>query len=98
MRILLASPHSEVWNSRKHIHMGLGYLAGALLSGGYQVDIWDASVEGDLETLDDRLAREHFDVVGVSAPTPLINPTKTPHPRRRKYDLKSYGSAICLLP
>jgi radical SAM superfamily enzyme YgiQ (UPF0313 family) len=53
--------------------MGLGYLAGALLSGGYQVDIWDASVEGDLETLDDRLAREHFDVVGVSAPTPLIN-------------------------
>ena len=34
MRILLVSPKSSVWNSRKHIHMGLGYLAGALLAPG----------------------------------------------------------------
>ncbi|GAB4425123.1 MAG: radical SAM protein [Anaerolineae bacterium] len=73
MKILLASPESEVWNSRKHIHMGLGYLAGALLAHGYNVEIWDASVEADLEPLEAKLAREHFDVVGLSAPTPLIN-------------------------
>ena len=73
MRILLASPDSDVWNSRKHIHMGLGYLAGSLIAHGYEVEIWDASVESDIESLDEKLARDHFDVVGLSAPTPLIN-------------------------
>lgn len=73
MKILLASPESDVWNSRKHIHMGLGYLAGSLLAHGYPVEIWDASVEADRESLDDKLTRDHFDVVGLSAPTPLIN-------------------------
>jgi anaerobic magnesium-protoporphyrin IX monomethyl ester cyclase len=72
MRVLFASPESGVWNSRKHIHMGLGYLAGALLAHGYDVDIWDAAVEEDLETLDQRLARDPYDIVGISAPTPLI--------------------------
>jgi anaerobic magnesium-protoporphyrin IX monomethyl ester cyclase len=72
MRILLASPESTVWNSRKHIHMGLGYLAGALLAHGYEVDIWDAAVETEQETLDQRLARDPYDVVGISSPTPLI--------------------------
>jgi hypothetical protein len=47
MRILLASPESDVWNSRKHIHMGLGYLAGSLLAHGYEVEIWDAAVESE---------------------------------------------------
>ncbi|KPK04438.1 MAG: hypothetical protein AMJ56_17540 [Anaerolineae bacterium SG8_19] len=72
MRILLASPESDVWNSRKHIHMGLGYLAGSLLAHGYEVEIWDAAVETEFESLDQKLARDHFDVVGLSAPTPLI--------------------------
>jgi len=73
LRVLLASPESDVWNSRKHIHMGLGYLAGSLLAHGYEVEIWDASVESDRETLDQKLSRDPFDVVGLSAPTPLIN-------------------------
>lgn len=72
MRVLLTSPESEVWNSRKHIHMGLAYLAGSLLAHGYQVDIWDAAVEQEIETLDQRLARDPYDLVGFSAPTPLI--------------------------
>ncbi len=73
MKILLASPESNVWNSRKHVHMGLGYLAGALLAHGYHVEIWDAAVEEEFETLDEKLTRDHYDVVGISSPTPLIH-------------------------
>ena len=72
MRILLASPESGVWNSRKHIHMGLGYLAGSLLAHGYEVDIWDAAVEEEQESFDAFLSRNPYDVVGISAPTPLV--------------------------
>lgn len=71
MKILLVSPEARVWNSRTHIHNGLAYLAGALLHAGYAVDIFDGAVED--ESLDARLTREHFDVVGISSPTPLIH-------------------------
>src|SRR4030042_2022127 len=71
MRILLVSPKSSVWNSRKHIHMGLGYLAGALLAAGYKdITLFDAEVEE--EPISALLAPRPFDVVGVSSPTPLI--------------------------
>jgi radical SAM superfamily enzyme YgiQ (UPF0313 family) len=72
MKILLVSPESRLWNSRAHIHNGLGYLAGALIHAGYtDVDIFDGAVES--ESLEARLAREHFDLVGISSPTPLID-------------------------
>jgi anaerobic magnesium-protoporphyrin IX monomethyl ester cyclase len=71
MRILLVSPKSSVWNSRRHIHMGLGYLAGALRAADYRdVTLFDAEVEED--PISALLAREQFDIVGVSSPTPLI--------------------------
>ncbi|MDX1522727.1 MAG: cobalamin-dependent protein, partial [Anaerolineae bacterium] len=72
MRVLLASPESEVWNSRQHVHMGLGYLAGSLRANGYTVEIWDASIEAQFESLDAKLSRDPFDIVCLSAPTPLI--------------------------
>jgi len=51
--------------------MGLGYLAGALIAAGYEdVTLFDAEVED--ESLASLLARERFDVVGISSPTPLI--------------------------
>ncbi len=72
MKILLVSPESRLWNERAHIHNGLGYLAGALIHAGYKdVDIYDGAVE--TESLEERLTREHFDLVGISAPTPLID-------------------------
>ncbi|MGQ9518415.1 MAG: hypothetical protein ACUVT1_14215, partial [Anaerolineae bacterium] len=70
MKILLVSPASRVWNSRRHIHMGLGYLAGSIRAAGYPVQLYDGEVEE--EPLADLLGREHFDVVGISSPTPLI--------------------------
>ena len=69
-KILLVSPASRVWESRAHMHMGLGYLAGSLLQHGYQVEIFEAAVEK--ESLGQRLARGNYSVVGISSPTPLI--------------------------
>ncbi|MBI5301449.1 MAG: radical SAM protein [Chloroflexi bacterium] len=77
MRILLVSPESKVWNSRAHIHNGLGYLAGSLLANGYSdVTLHDGAVEDDsvAQVLDRARAENRpYDVVGVSAPTVLIN-------------------------
>ena len=70
MKVLLCSPESEVWNSRAHIHMGLGYLAGSLRAGGHGVEIYDAGIE--TVPLAEVMANGQFDVVGISAPTPLI--------------------------
>ncbi|MFN2242795.1 MAG: B12-binding domain-containing radical SAM protein [Anaerolineae bacterium] len=71
MKILLVGPKSTVWNSRMHIHMGLGYLAGALIDAGYDdVTLFEAQVED--ESLPSLLARERYDLVGISSPTPLI--------------------------
>jgi anaerobic magnesium-protoporphyrin IX monomethyl ester cyclase len=70
MKVLLCSPESQVWNSRSHIHMGLGYLAGSLRAGGHAVEIYDAGIEKT--PLREVMGSGNYDVVGVSAPTPLI--------------------------
>ncbi len=43
MRIILASPEAKVWSARKHIPLGLGYLAAVLREGGHDVMIYDAA-------------------------------------------------------
>lgn len=70
MKFLFVSPISDVWNERKHVPLGLEYLAAVLLQAGHGVQMFDAAVEEG--TLRDLLEREHFDVVGVTATTPLI--------------------------
>ena len=76
MRILLVSPESKVWNSRAHLHNGLGYLAGSLLANGYDdTTLYDGAVETEsvAQVLDRAIAEKHpYDVVGISAPTVLI--------------------------
>ena len=70
MRVLLASPESEVWTSRKHIPLGLGYLAGVLRESGHQVGIFDAAIEDEpLETV---VRRGGYELLGITAVTPLI--------------------------
>ena len=52
MRVLLASPESNVWSTRKHIPLGLGYLASVLREHGHAVAIYDAAIEDEpLETV-----------------------------------------------
>ena len=70
MRVLLVSPVSDVWNERKHIPLGLGYLAAVLLGAGHEVKIFDAAVEPSLLT--ELLDQKAFDIVGVTSTTPLI--------------------------
>jgi radical SAM superfamily enzyme YgiQ (UPF0313 family) len=70
MRVLLASPESGVWSSRKHIPLGLGYLAAVLRQHGHPVDIYDAAVE--VESLEEVVRRGGYEVLGITAVTPLI--------------------------
>jgi anaerobic magnesium-protoporphyrin IX monomethyl ester cyclase len=70
MRILLASPESNVWNSRKHIPLGIGYLAAVLRDRGHQVGIYDAAVE--VEPLAQVVQRHRYELLGITACTPLI--------------------------
>ncbi len=72
MRVLLASPESEVWTSRKHIPLGLGYLAAVLRDAqrGHQVGLYDAAIEDEpLETV---VRRGGYELLGITAVTPLI--------------------------
>jgi len=70
MRVLLASPESYVWSTRKHIPLGLGYLASVLREHGHAVAIYDAAIEDEqLETV---VRRGGYELLGITAPTPLI--------------------------
>jgi radical SAM superfamily enzyme YgiQ (UPF0313 family) len=75
MRVILASPEAKVWSVRKHIPLGLGYLAAVLREGGHEVMIYDASIEdvGVNYYLDqaDRSGRP-FQMIGITATTPLM--------------------------
>jgi anaerobic magnesium-protoporphyrin IX monomethyl ester cyclase len=70
MKVLLASPESALWNERKHIPLGLGYLAATLREHGHPVDIYDAAVED--ESLEAVVRRGGYELLGISAVTPLI--------------------------
>jgi radical SAM superfamily enzyme YgiQ (UPF0313 family) len=75
MRVLLASPESKVWSSRKHIPLGLGYLASTLREAGHEPEIYDAAVEDTPFAQVLAEAEEAglpYDLVGVTATTPLI--------------------------
>jgi len=75
MRVILASPESKVWSSRKHIPLGLGYLAAVLREADHDVMIYDASIEDYplAHYLDEALAAgKPYKVLGITAATPLI--------------------------
>ncbi len=75
MRVLLASPESKVWSSRKHIPLGLGYLAAVLREAGHEPMIYDAAVEDvPITYYMDQAVEEGrpFGMVGITATTPLI--------------------------
>jgi radical SAM superfamily enzyme YgiQ (UPF0313 family) len=75
VRIILVSPEAKVWSVRKHIPLGLGYLAAVLREGGHEVTIYDAAIEdvGVDYYLDlAEAAGKSYSLIGITATTPLI--------------------------
>ncbi|MCB0143506.1 MAG: cobalamin-dependent protein, partial [Caldilineaceae bacterium] len=75
MRIILASPEAKVWSERKHIPLGLGYLAAVLREGGHECMIYDAAIEDvGVDYYLDRAAEagQPFHLIGITATTPLM--------------------------
>ncbi len=75
MRVILASPEAKVWSERKHIPLGLGYLAAVLREGGHDVMIYDAAIEdvGVEYYLDlAESQRKPYGLIGITATTPLM--------------------------
>jgi len=75
MRVILASPEAKVWSVRKHIPLGLGYLAAVLREGGHEVMIYDASIEDvGVDYYLDKAEMEGrpYRLIGITATTPLM--------------------------
>jgi len=103
MRVLLASPESKVWSSRKHIPLGLGYLAACLRQAGHEPVIFDAAVEEEpVEAVIARAAeaRRPFGLIGISATTPLIPDAWDMAARARKLGLPTIlgGPHLTIMP
>ncbi len=76
MNILLVSPRSDAWTSPELLPAGLAYLAAALEEAGHSVRVFDAVTEDKpVETVLDEgpSSGRRFDLVGITAVTPLIN-------------------------
>src|SRR4051812_45548360 len=76
MRVILVSPEAKVWSERKHIPLGLGYLAAVLREGGHETMIYDAAIEDvGVDYYLEQAAAEGkpYHMIGVTATTPLIN-------------------------
>ncbi len=84
MRVVLVSPQPQTWSSRKHIPLGLGYLAAVLQGDGHEVHLWDGAVER--ESLCTLLDRQRFDVVGITSVTPVIHEAWEAAREARKQD------------
>jgi anaerobic magnesium-protoporphyrin IX monomethyl ester cyclase len=75
MRIILASPEAKVWSERKHIPLGLGYLAATLREGGHEPFIYDAAIEdAPVERYIEEAEQQGkpYELIGITAATPLI--------------------------
>lgn len=71
MKVLLVGPKSNIWTSPELLPLGLAYLAAVLEQAGHDISLYDAVAEEEpLEPVLDR----GFDLVGITAVTPLIKP------------------------
>jgi len=103
MRVILASPEAKVWSSRKHIPLGLGYLAAVIREGGHEVMIFDAAVEDVDVDYYIELAESQgrpYDLIGITATTPLIPDAWEMASLAKKYGLHTVlgGPHLTIMP
>lgn len=103
MRVLLASPEAKVWSERKHIPLGLGYLAAVLREAGHDVFIYDAAIEDlpvDYYIEQAEAAGKPFRVIGITAATPLIGDAWAMAATAKKYGLITIlgGPHLTIMP
>ncbi len=70
MKILLVYTKTNIWNVPTQMPMGIAYLGAVLEKEGFSVEVFDQMVEE--ETLEDKIKNNNFDLVAISANTPLI--------------------------
>lgn len=69
MNVLLVNPNST--SPRTELHLGLGYIASSLIEHGHGVTIVDTRLSS-LEDAVDGVSREHYQLVGFTATTPMF--------------------------
>jgi anaerobic magnesium-protoporphyrin IX monomethyl ester cyclase len=70
MKILLVYPQAKIWNMPKQIPLGLASIGAVLLRAGHEVTVCDTAIEP--QALKPMLKKNKFDLVGLSATTPLV--------------------------
>lgn len=71
MKILLVYPQAKIWNMPKQIPLGLASIGAVLLQAGNEVIVCDTAIEPP-QTLKSILKKNKFDLIGLSATTPLV--------------------------
>ena len=103
MRIILASPEAKVWSERKHIPLGLGYLASTLREGGHEPFIFDAAIEDvpvDYYIEEAERQGKPYELIGITATTPLIADAWEMAQTSKKYGLTTVlgGPHLTIMP
>ncbi len=103
MRIILASPEAKVWSERKHIPLGLGYLASTLREGGHEPFIFDAAIEDvPVEYYIEEAEQQGkpYELIGITATTPLIADAWEMAQTSKKYGLTTVlgGPHLTIMP
>ncbi|HRX02356.1 MAG: radical SAM protein [Anaerolineales bacterium] len=103
MRVILASPEAKVWSERKHIPLGLGYLAATLRQGGHDPFIFDAAIEDvPVEYYIEQAEAEGrpYSLIGITATTPLIGDAWDMAKVAKRYDMITVlgGPHLTIMP
>jgi len=102
MKMLLINPPIREWSRPNIVPLGLGYVASALQSSGYEVEIMDINAfRWTREEVKEKIRNAEFDIVGIGAIVTvykyvkwLIKLLKAYHPEKKVVIGGSVGASI----